>query len=98
MFVSAGNEEVDESEIDSDMLLESGISLKRNVDVETRLSEGHQIMSSKHTSITRSQTRPKYNALLHNKVQLYCSLRCNVVAICYNVILNINCYEKQKVM
>ena len=78
MFVSEGNEEVEESELDSDILLKSDVWSKRNVGVETKPSKGQQTSSSEHSSVTSSWTRPKYNALLQNKVLLCCSFRCKL--------------------
>ena len=71
MFVSVGNEEVEESDIE-----DSGILSTRNVDGETELAKECQISSSEHCSIKRSHTRPKCNAVLRNKVQLLHSVSC----------------------
>ena len=71
MFLSVGIEEVEESAIDSDILLKS------NFDVETKVIEGQLISSSKQSSVKRSPTGRKCNALLRNKVQLHwCSVSC----------------------
>jgi len=74
MLVSVGNEEMEEFGIDSDILL------KRNVNDETRLAVGHQVLSSARNSIrkslsTPSHTAPKCNAMLRNKVTIMLLLR-----------------------